>query len=104
MKRNGSGSTWRNGQNGFGMKRLIALILALAMMLVMLCATAEDSDGISLPDDTIKRTDVDLYLEDESSVVDKGSIDIVLTEDAILDEDMPAIDEVSGLHRQVPHA
>ena len=95
MKRNGSGSTWRNGQNGFGMKRLIALILALAMMLVMLCATAEDSDGISLPDDTIKRTDVDLYLEDESTFVDKGSIDIVLTEDAILDEDMPAIDEVS---------
>ena len=81
MKANDTGRTRRNRQGGIGMRKPIALLLALALPLAMLCATAEDSEGILLPDGSIQATDGELYLGDESAADDGSDMKIELPDE-----------------------
>ena len=74
-------------------KKLIALILALAMALGMLCATAEDADGLLLPGGTTQASDGELIIGDEAS--GDSAMDLELPEDAMLGGDALAIDGTS---------
>lgn len=95
MKKNGTGRIKRNRQGGIGMRKPIALLLALALALAMLCATAEDSEGILLPDGSIQGTDGELIVEDEVTTVDEGSMNFELADDAKLGEEELVIGELS---------
>jgi len=92
MKANDTGRTRRNRQGGIGMKKPIALLLSLAMVLAMLCATAEDSDGMLLPGDAIQAVDGELYLGDESAADDGSDMKIELPDEAMPDVDALVID------------
>ena len=85
MKWNGTRLTagCRHEQGGIGMKIMTALILALAMVRAMLCATAEDSDAGLTLGEAVQATDEAITVEDE--VADEGGMDIELAEDAIQD-------------------
>lgn len=95
MKANDTGRTRRNRQGGIGMKKPIALLLSLAMVLAMLCATAEDSEGILLPDGSIQAADGELYLGDEAVADDDSDMEIELPDEAMLDEDALVVDGAS---------
>ncbi|MBQ3477376.1 MAG: leucine-rich repeat domain-containing protein, partial [Clostridia bacterium] len=77
------------------MKKPIALLLSLAMVLAMLCATAEDSEGILLPDGSIQAADGELYLGDEAVAGDEGDMEIELPDEVMLDEDALVVDGAS---------
>ena len=93
MERNDTGRIKRNRQCSMSAKKLIALILALAMALGMLCATAEDADGLLLPGGTTQASDGELIIGDEAS--GDSAMDLELPEDAMLGGDALAIDGTS---------
>ena len=95
MKWNGTRLTagCRHEQGGMGMKIMTALILALAMVLAMLCATAEDSyAGLALGE-TVQASDEAITIEDEAAGED--GMDVELADEAILDEDTLVVDGLS---------
>ncbi len=95
MKWNGTRLTagCRHEQGGMGMKIMTALILALAMVLAMLCATAEDSyAGLTLGE-TVQASDEAITIEDEAAGED--GMDVELADEAILDEDTLVVDGLS---------
>ena len=91
----------RREQGGMGMKIMTALILALAMVLAMFCATAEDSYAGLVLDESVQASDEAITIEDEAT--DASEMDIELAEDTILDEDAIVVDEPSldGLENNV---
>ena len=95
MKWNGTRLTagCRHEQGGMGMKIMTALILALAMVLAMFCATAEDSYAGLVLDESVQASDEAITIEDEAAGED--GMDIELADEAILDEDTLAVDGLS---------
>ena len=95
MKWNGTRLTagCRHEQGGMGMKIMTALILALAMVLAMLCATAEDSDAGLTLGESVQAADEGITIEDEA--IDEDGMDLELADDVILNDDAIVIEDLS---------
>ena len=92
MKRNAkmrnAGHVYRQG--GIGMRKLTALLLALAMALAMLGAAAEGLDEALIPGESVQANDEAITVG-----IDAADEGLGLAGDAILDGEVPVIDELS---------
>ena len=92
MKRNAkmrnAGRVYRQG--GIGMRKLTALLLALAMALAMLGAAAEGLDEALIPGESVQANDEAITVG-----IDAADEGLGLAGDAILDGEVPVIDELS---------
>ncbi len=80
MKQNGTRLAFGGGIRA---KRVIALILSIAMALAMLCATAEDSDIEWMADEAVYSDAEEIAIGE--GAVEEGDMDLELAEDAALD-------------------
>ena len=95
MMRNGkmrnAGHAYRQG--GIGMRKLTALLLALAMALAMLGAAAEGLDEALIPGESVQANDEAITVGNDAAAEDGEGLG--LAGDAILDGEVPVIDELS---------
>ncbi len=89
MKQNG---TWLAFGGGIRAKRVIALILIIAMALAMLCATAEDSDVEWMAGEAVYSDAQEIAIGEDA--VEEGDMDLELAEDAALDVEALPDDEL----------
>ncbi len=90
MKQNG---TWLAFGGGIRAKRVIALILSIAMALAMLCATAEGSDVEWMAGEAVYSDAEEIAIGEDA--VEEDDMDFELAEDAILDGDALVVDALS---------